>query len=648
MRLLFLILAHDHPEQVVALARALVGAARDGIALIHFDGRAPAPAFEVLEAAAAAEPRIRLVEKRVACRWGSFGLVEAPLNALAQVEAEGIEPDYVILLSGACLPCKPLAQLERYLAENAGREFIEVEDEGWVGNGWRSERWRYRFWFDHKTQHPAEWLSFQLQRILGLERRFPTGLTPRFGSQWWALTWDTARAMLMDIRRAPWRLRFFRSVWIPDEMVFQTYVHALVHPDEIAGFGLTHFQFTNRGKPIVFHDDHIDYVRTLERFFVRKVAPQATRLRAALLAIAGAADDGAALDRIGVRRNDYALKVAAQTHYPVPGQVFYRDQHADMIDTVLARAEAPYVVLLGPPALTGALAAHLHEPRFTRFGEVFHPAEVDLGEGRAEFGGLQRQDVAIRDMHPALFLTRLRARAAGVPVLRWSPLDHPRLLDGVLRDRWGLVVACLPFTGDDAQDRKFLALTSYRDPAWLPNGAAAALPGIDHALASQAKFDHWVNLATTPAGGWLDWLGWALFSAPESETRMLRRSTIVLPWGLRKAQALRRPAIVMPQAMRRNGRGDAFAEQRRSHFEASIAGCSFASFDWFASLETGLKACWRQQLSGDVIPLFGPRAGMVAAAIRHVVDPEAGTPDAAWPTPRSKKARGLLDPRRAQ
>ena len=105
---------------------------------------------------------------------------------------------------------------------------------------------------------------------------------------------------------------------------------------------------------------------------------------------------------------------------------------------------------------------------------------------------------------------------------------------------------------------------------------------------------------------------------------MLRRSTIVLPWGLRKAKPCT-GAIVIPQAMRRNGRGDAFAEQRRSHFEASIAGCSFASFDWFASLETGLKACWRQQLSGDVIPLFGPRAGMVAAAIRHVVDPEAGT-----------------------
>ena len=59
-------------------------------------------------------------------------------------------------------------------------------------------------------------------------------------------------------------------------MVFQTYVHALVPQEAIAGFGLTHFQFTNRGKPVVFHDDHADYVRSLERFFVRKVSPEAT------------------------------------------------------------------------------------------------------------------------------------------------------------------------------------------------------------------------------------------------------------------------------------------------------------------------------------------------------------------------------------
>ena len=168
MKLLFLILAHERPQQVAQLCEALVAAAEDAVALVHYDARAPEADFAALREAVAGHRCIRLVERRVACRWGAFGLVEAPLNALAQAEAEGLDPDYAILLSGACLPCRPVAQLERYLAEHDGREFIEIEDESWIGDGWRSERWRYRFWFDHKTQHPMEWAFLQIQRALGL------------------------------------------------------------------------------------------------------------------------------------------------------------------------------------------------------------------------------------------------------------------------------------------------------------------------------------------------------------------------------------------------------------------------------------------------------------------------------------------------
>ena len=147
-------------------------------------------------------------------------------------------------------------------------------------------------------------------------------------------------------------------------MVFQTYVDALVPREAIAGFALTHFQFTNRGKPIVFHEDHGDYVGTLDRFFFRKVSPEAARLRAACLELAAAPDDAADLGRIGRRHDDYRLKAAAQTNYPAPGQLFYRDQFCDMTAPVLARATGPYVVLVGPPALTGPLAAGLTDEGF--------------------------------------------------------------------------------------------------------------------------------------------------------------------------------------------------------------------------------------------------------------------------------------------
>lgn len=617
MKIAFLILAHDHPEQVAELARTLVGAASDGVALVHYDVRSPAEHFERLRAMVAGDPRIRLVARRVAGRWGSFGLVEAPLNALAEIEAEGLEPDYVILLSGACLPCKPVAALERYLAENAGREFIEVADKSWIGNGWRDERWQYRFWFDHKTQHGAEWLSFQAQRLLGLRRRFPEGLAPRFGSQWWALTWDTCRAMLLDMARDPERLDFFRTVWIPDEMVIQTWVAALVQPDEIAGHGLTHFQFTNRGKPVVFHDDHIDYVPTLDSFFVRKVSPRATRLRAACLAIAGAADDGAPFGPIWLRRADYWMKVVAQTYYPGPGQVFYANQRVGEIDSVLASADTPYVVVLGPPALTSAVVAALPQTGLVRLGAVFDPAEVDLGreagegdgsEGppRAGIGGLARTDTAIRDMHPALFLARLRARCQAVPVLAWSPFHAPALLEAVLRDPSALVVACLPFTGDAERDRRLLAHASRGDDDWLARVPDSAFAGIDPGRVARARLD-----CLAEAGGdWMHWLGRDLFYLMQDGTYLHRSAMIAMPWT---------PA------------GSLNALQRRQMFEASLGSCRFVSSHWFRGLARGLRRVWDERFEAGTDALLGPLSTPGAALfdateVRGQAGREAGAP----------------------
>ena len=577
VRLSFLILAHDRPAQAAELARTLVEAARDATAYIHFDVRARPTDFAALETAVAGEPRIRLVAKRAAGAWGSFGLVEAPLNALAQIEADGVEPDYVMLLSGACLPCRPVASLERFLTERDGGEFIESEDESWITGGWRAERWRYWHWFDHKTQRPLEWLSARIQKYAGIRRTFPAGLDPRFGSQWWTLSWPVLQAILADIRRQPKRLDFFRTVWIPDEIVFQTYVNALVPREAIAGFALTHFQFTNRGKPIVFHDDHADYVRTLGRFFVRKVSPEATRLRAACLAQAAAPDDGRELGSPHARREDYKLKVAAQTHYPKPGQLFYRDQFAGMTAPVLARARNPYLVLIGPPAMTARLAGDLPAARFTVFGEVFDPREVGLGAGRDSFHGLRRGDVAIRDMHPALWLVRLRDRAEGVPVIPWSPVHQRLLLADVIRDPRALVVALPPVSGDPDRDRAAL-LTACLGPTDRQAALLGLPPGqLQAALGDQAG-------ARTP-----NIALWLVTGASTAATPDLRAPDVVLPWspaGHPETPELR--------------------HRRREALDRALEACRFGDAPWFPDLAAALAQAAGRLAPPETAPTAGP------------------------------------------
>src|SRR5690606_37118139 len=114
----------------------------------------------------------------------------------------------------------------------------------------------------------------------------------------------------------------------------------------------------------------------------------------------------------------------AQSFFPMPGQLYYRDQFADMTDTILPTVNGHYILVCGPRSYGTAILEGLHDPQLTPLGFAFKPSEVDFGPGRDHVQGLRRTDAAIRDAHPVLYLARLRQRVAGVPVLAWSPGDE--------------------------------------------------------------------------------------------------------------------------------------------------------------------------------------------------------------------------------
>ena len=582
VRLCFLILAHDRPGDAAELARTLVAAASDATAYIHFDVRAAPESFAALRAAVAGEPRVRLVEKRAAGAWGSFGLVEAPLNAVAQVEADGVEPDYVMLLSGACLPCRPVASLERFLKERDGGEFIESEDERWITGGWRSERWRFWHWFDHKTQHPQEWLSARIQKWLRVRRQFPAGLEPRFGSQWWTLTWPLLQAILADIRRQPKRLDFFRTVWIPDEMVFQTYVNALVPREAIAGFALTHFQFTNRGKPIVFHEDHAAYVKTLDRFFFRKVSPEATRLRAACLKLASAPDDGADSrpDRLAPRR------LQAEGRRP--------DQLSRAGTAVLSR---PVLRHDRPGAGPGDRSLR----------GAGRPAGADRAAGRRIGRRTGRRRIRLHRVRRGLRRRRGRSRAGPRQLPRAAPRRRgdPRHAPGALA---GAAAGAQPGGAGDRLVAADPAPAARRGGARSPGAggrAAAVLGGSDRDRATLRL--HCLPAETRRAAGPLgvapdrlqaviadragssspDMASWLVSGVPPAGEAGLRAPDIVLPWGGDDAPGLR--------------------ARRREALAAALEACRFRDAAWFPGLAAVLVRTGERFAAPGAIP--GPPAG---------------------------------------
>jgi len=319
----------------------------------------------------------------------------------------------------------------------------------------------------------------------------------RFGSQWWTLTWGTCVAVqeLLDAR--PELVKFFRLAYIPDEMVFPSLVRHLVGDARIAGFGLTHFQFTNRGRPVVYHDDHGSYPLSTSRFFIRKVSPEARTLRRNCLRMARGEAGDLAVPPVDTTSRMYEVKVRAQTYFPRPGHVFFGDQGAATPDGVLKTLKRPYVVLCGDRADVRAVLDLLPKDRFEVFGFLFRPRAVGLGPGVDTWHGLSRQSWRIRDLHPTLFLTRVRQRVAAsrVCVFGWTPGDDKRLLPAVEDDESALVVA-VPVRSGEGVWSVLAGLMPVQDWAGrvrediVANVWHARLPSdlLDESQASQLRF----------------------------------------------------------------------------------------------------------------------------------------------------------------
>src|SRR3954470_7571696 len=147
----YVMLAHEQPSHIAEHAGIITTADPSAWVVIHYDATAGEGKFRALSELVATLPRVALVEQRARCGWGEFGLVEGVLFALRHIACHDLEPDYVYLISGSCLPTRPLAELNRYLDEHAGKEFIQAQDQSWMKGGLRSERYEFFFPVNFRT-----------------------------------------------------------------------------------------------------------------------------------------------------------------------------------------------------------------------------------------------------------------------------------------------------------------------------------------------------------------------------------------------------------------------------------------------------------------------------------------------------------------
>ncbi|MDO9106804.1 MAG: beta-1,6-N-acetylglucosaminyltransferase [Methylovulum sp.] len=409
MKLAFIILAHEDPANLLRLMQRLLV---DGdIVIVHwdkknqFDMQAAAQAYFDAESMR----RVRFA-RRVAVEWGRWSMVEATLAGVQELEQSGTVADYAVLLSGADYLIKPLSALKAFLRAHSGKEFIECVDpdiDPWVVQGLVKERFQHHHWFNWRDNPQLFDWSLKTQKKLGLKRKIPGQLKPHFGSQWWALTWPTLKQVLAISRRRAIR-QFFKTTWVPDELFFQTLVVAVVPKTQIVSSGLTFYHFSHQGRPLVFYNDHFDFLSRQQYFLARKLSPQATRLRDRLddMLEQPTANSGG-VTSLSKQLGSYQHFIAVQWRGIPDRRVVGRQLDAWYGD--LEWNKKPYFVIL---AYYGAQLEPLRDalndwPGICCYRELFHGSHIDYGLPDMEHPFYPADKPALRDMKRPNFLVDL-------------------------------------------------------------------------------------------------------------------------------------------------------------------------------------------------------------------------------------------------
>jgi len=291
----FLVLAHDQPAHLARLVGALAG---DGVRFfVHVDGKIDVEPFR---ARLGGRADVVFVADRVAVHWGGFSLVRATLALLDA--AAGSFARYC-LLSGADYPIKPRAEVLAALDDERG-EWLHVGRTLGPGEPQRVyvERWH---WNDapllNPREVPAGAVARRARRLLRPlvarlvaalpPRRFPGGLVPHKGSQWWALSRGSVAWMRAWLRAHPEYVRFHEHVHCADEIFFHSLVMASPFAGEV-GARRSHYVDWVDDRPRVLDERDWPALAASPALFARKF--DETRSRALLARLDAACGLGSA------------------------------------------------------------------------------------------------------------------------------------------------------------------------------------------------------------------------------------------------------------------------------------------------------------------------------------------------------------------
>ncbi len=285
-QLAYLILVHKNPEQAARLVSRLnVPGVRF---FVHVDKGTPSAVYHRFCELLAPFPNVHLV-KRHRSRWGEFGIVRATLETMQAALASRPPVDYLVLLTGQDYPIKSAAEIETFFARADGRSYLDyhpVPSPSWPQAERRLQSWYARILGEQVLlprrqplravwRRPRRWPVWLISLVLPSQRRLPKGCVPYTGSAYWALSRAAGEYVLEFVRKNRRFVRYFRRVFCPDEIFFQTVLVASPLQENIVSRSLHYIDWSKGGAhPAVLTAEDLPALGRSEALFARKFDPE--------------------------------------------------------------------------------------------------------------------------------------------------------------------------------------------------------------------------------------------------------------------------------------------------------------------------------------------------------------------------------------
>ncbi|MEH2161221.1 MAG: beta-1,6-N-acetylglucosaminyltransferase [Nostoc sp.] len=281
MRIAYIILAHNYPEQLLRLVYKLN---RDDVSFfIHIDKIADSIIYNQIFTQLHKFPNVFFL-KRYNSAWGTFDIVRATLEGISSIVKTGLDFDYVINLSGQDYLIKSDAYMKMFLQNNQGKEFIEyfpLPCSKWTNGGLgRIEYWHIR-WNDkqfcitekEKFKSPIASLLYKFFILfLPIKRKLPEGFAIHGGSQFWCLTGECVKWINDFVRQNPKFVKHFHYSYCADELFFQTLILNSPFKDKVVNNYMRYIDWgdTNSYHPRILEKHDFEKISQSEKLFARK------------------------------------------------------------------------------------------------------------------------------------------------------------------------------------------------------------------------------------------------------------------------------------------------------------------------------------------------------------------------------------------